>query len=66
MLGVNLTGVMHCLRAQLPHLKEGGSIANAASILDLRGAKSTRLTLRRNTGSLALRDALLKKLGEET
>ena len=31
-IGVNLTGVMNCLRAQLRHVSDGGSIVNAASI----------------------------------
>jgi len=37
MMDVNLTGVMHCMRAQLPHVRSGGSVVNAASILSLRG-----------------------------
>lgn len=38
-LGVNLTGVFHSLRAQLPHLIAGGggSIVNMASMLGLEG-----------------------------
>jgi NAD(P)-dependent dehydrogenase (short-subunit alcohol dehydrogenase family) len=31
-LGVNLTGLMHCLRAQIPVMNSPGSIVNAASI----------------------------------
>ncbi|KAL4876534.1 hypothetical protein BJY04DRAFT_199851 [Aspergillus karnatakaensis] len=31
-LGVNLTGVMYCLRAELNHIVDGGSIVNMASI----------------------------------
>lgn len=37
MLDVNLTGVMHCMRAQLPHVRSGGSVVNCASILATRG-----------------------------
>lgn len=37
-LGINVTGVMHCMRAQIPHMTEGGSIVNAASIMALEGA----------------------------
>lgn len=33
-LGINLTGTMHCLRAQLGVISEGGSIVNAASELN--------------------------------
>ncbi|CAK3868550.1 Hypothetical predicted protein [Lecanosticta acicola] len=36
-LGINLTGVMHCLKVQLPHLKPGSSIVNASSIAGIRG-----------------------------
>lgn len=36
--GVNVVGMRNCLRAQVPHLNEGGSIVNAASILGVIGA----------------------------
>lgn len=37
-MSVNLTGVMHCMRAQLPHLpRPGGSIVNIASTSGVRG-----------------------------
>ncbi len=35
--GVNVIGVRNCLRAQVPHMNEGGSIVNASSILGLIG-----------------------------
>ncbi|PNH31049.1 hypothetical protein VD0002_g1081 [Verticillium dahliae] len=35
--GVNLTGVMHCLRVQLKIINDGGSIVNASSIAGLTG-----------------------------
>lgn len=34
---VNVNGVRNCLRAQIPHLNEGGSIVNAASAAGLMG-----------------------------
>ncbi|KAF2840347.1 NAD(P)-binding protein [Patellaria atrata CBS 101060] len=34
---VNLTGVMHCLRAQIPNASRGASIVNAASVAGLGG-----------------------------
>lgn len=37
MLNVNLTGVMHCLREEIPHMKSGGSVVNAVGILATRG-----------------------------
>jgi NAD(P)-dependent dehydrogenase (short-subunit alcohol dehydrogenase family) len=37
MISVNLTGVKNCMQAQLPHMKSGGSLVNAASILGISG-----------------------------
>jgi NAD(P)-dependent dehydrogenase (short-subunit alcohol dehydrogenase family) len=37
-MGVNVTGLRNCLRAQVPHMNEGSSIVNASSILGLIGA----------------------------
>lgn len=37
-MGVNVVGLRNCLRAQVPHMNEGSSIVNAASILGLIGA----------------------------
>jgi NAD(P)-dependent dehydrogenase (short-subunit alcohol dehydrogenase family) len=36
--GVNVIGLRNCLRAQVPHMNEGGSIVNASSILGLIGS----------------------------
>ncbi|KAJ4308404.1 hypothetical protein N0V94_009370 [Neodidymelliopsis sp. IMI 364377] len=35
---VNVIGLRNCLRAQVPHMNEGGSIVNASSILGLIGS----------------------------
>ncbi|KAL1602159.1 hypothetical protein SLS59_004844 [Nothophoma quercina] len=35
---VNVIGLRNCLRAQVPHINEGGSIVNASSILGLMGS----------------------------
>lgn len=38
MIGVNLTGIMHCMRQQLRHLPQpGGAIVNVASTAGLHG-----------------------------
>ncbi|KAF2807403.1 putative short chain dehydrogenase/ reductase [Mytilinidion resinicola] len=38
MLNINLNGVMHCMRAELPHLpRPGGAIVNVSSTSGLRG-----------------------------
>ncbi|KAM0744607.1 hypothetical protein ACQRIT_001096 [Beauveria bassiana] len=36
-IGVNLTGTMYCLRAQLRNIEHGGSIVNVSSIHGLKG-----------------------------
>lgn len=36
-LAVNMTGVFHCLRAELRVMSEGGSVVNAASIAGMMG-----------------------------
>lgn len=38
MLAVNLTGVYHCLRAQLGRVADGGSVVNLGSVAGLIGA----------------------------
>lgn len=36
-MDVNVKGLLNCLRAQIPRMRDGGSIVNASSILGLRG-----------------------------
>ncbi|KID94642.1 short chain dehydrogenase family protein, partial [Metarhizium majus ARSEF 297] len=38
-IGVNLTGTMYCLRAELRNVVDGGSIVNVSSIHGLKGCK---------------------------
>jgi len=40
-IGVNLTGVMHCLRAQVPVLREGGAVVNVASVAGQVGRRNS-------------------------
>lgn len=37
-LNVNLTGTMYCLREEVKHIAEGGSIVNASSVLGIRSS----------------------------
>lgn len=37
-MGVNVTGMMYCHRAQLKHMKRGASIVNASSLAGVRGS----------------------------
>lgn len=41
-IGVNLTGCMYCLRAELKHMVNGGSIVNMASIHGVSGTEHVR------------------------
>jgi NAD(P)-dependent dehydrogenase (short-subunit alcohol dehydrogenase family) len=36
-IGINLTGVMYCMRAELKYMNDGGSIVNASSIAGVMG-----------------------------
>ncbi|QDS74784.1 hypothetical protein FKW77_001909 [Venturia effusa] len=65
MLGVNLTGVMHCLRAQLPHMTSGASIVNAASILGLQGAAGSAAYAASKHGVLGLTRSSAKEAGKK-
>ena len=64
MLGVNLTGVMHCLRAELPHIKSGGSVVNAASILGLQGAAGSTAYAASKHGVVGLTRSVAKEVGK--
>lgn len=39
-MGVNVKGLLNCMRAQIPHMNDGGSIVNASSILGLQGIQT--------------------------
>lgn len=63
MLGVNLTGVMHCLRAQLRHIGQGGSIVNAGSIAGLIGRPKLASYAASKHGVLGLTKSAAKEVG---
>ncbi|KAE9986161.1 hypothetical protein EG328_006424 [Venturia inaequalis] len=65
MMAVNLTGVMHCLRAQLPHMRAGASIVNAASILGLQGAAGYAAYAASKHGVIGLTRASAKEAGKK-
>jgi len=64
MISVNLTGVMHCLRAQLPHMKKGGSVVNAASILGIYGAPGSASYVASKHGVVGLTRSAAKDVGK--
>lgn len=65
-IGVNLTGVMHCMRAQLPHLsRPGGSIVNIASISGVRGHPKSSAYAASKHGVVGLTRSAAGEFGEE-
>lgn len=47
-LSVNLTGTMYCMRAELKHVVDGGSIVNMASIHSTKGKSRGRVQADQN------------------
>jgi NAD(P)-dependent dehydrogenase (short-subunit alcohol dehydrogenase family) len=63
-LDVNITGVMQCMRAQIPNMKEKGSIVNAASIAALGGfPKNAAYTVAKH-GVVGLTKTAAKEVGD--
>ncbi|KAF2807193.1 NAD(P)-binding protein [Mytilinidion resinicola] len=63
-LDVNITGVMHCLRAQIREMKKKGSIVNAASIAGLGGfAKNAAYTVSKH-GVIGLTKSAAKEVAD--
>jgi len=64
-LGVNLTGLMHCMRAQIPHMKSPGSIVNAASVSGLVGWEKNGAYCASKHGVIGLSRCAAKELGPQ-
>ncbi|KAH6673090.1 3-oxoacyl-reductase [Halenospora varia] len=62
-IGVNLTGVMHCLRAEMKVISEGGSIVNAASIAGLMGRANNGAYAASKHGVIGLTKSAAKEIG---
>jgi len=62
-IGVNLTGVMHCLRAQLGVIAEGGSVVNAASIAGVTGRPNNGAYAASKHGVIGLTRSAAKEVG---
>jgi NAD(P)-dependent dehydrogenase (short-subunit alcohol dehydrogenase family) len=62
-LGVNLTGLMHCLRAQMRVIEGGGSIVNAASIAGLVGRPYSAAYSASKHGVIGLTKSAAKEAG---
>jgi len=61
---VNVKGLLNCLRAQVPHLRDGGAIVNAASILGLIGTKNSIAYVASKHAVVGMTRTLAKELGE--
>jgi NAD(P)-dependent dehydrogenase (short-subunit alcohol dehydrogenase family) len=65
MLDVNLTGVMHCLREEIPQISSGGSVVNAASILATRGWGGAAAYSASKHGVVGLTKSAAKEVGKK-
>lgn len=64
-LGVNLTGVMHCMRAQLNALGSGGAIVNASSIAGVTGNPNNGSYTASKHGVVGLTRSAAKEIGSK-
>jgi NAD(P)-dependent dehydrogenase (short-subunit alcohol dehydrogenase family) len=62
-LGINLTGMMNSLRAQIPHLKSGAAIVNVASVSGQRGFENNGAYCASKHGVIGLSRCTAKELG---
>lgn len=62
-IAVNLTGIMHCMRAQLRVISDGGSIVNAASIAGLMGRPNNAAYAASKHGVIGLTKSAAKEVG---
>lgn len=64
-LGINLTGVMHCMRAQikLGGLGKGGAIVNASSVAGLQGRVTAGSYVASKHGVIGLTKTMAKEVG---
>lgn len=63
-MGVNLTGVVHCLRAEVKSFSEkGGSIVNGSRVAGLQGRPTAGSYVASKHGVIGLTKALAKEVG---
>ncbi|KAG0648157.1 oxidoreductase [Hyphodiscus hymeniophilus] len=63
MMDVNSRGVFHCMRAQLNHMKDGGSIVNAASISAMTGCPTHALYAASKAVVVSLTKSVAREVG---
>lgn len=64
-MDVNVGGVKNAMRAQIPHLKDGGSIVNAASVAGMIGLKNCGAYVASKHAVLGLTKVAAKELGSK-
>ncbi|KAF2814998.1 NAD(P)-binding protein [Mytilinidion resinicola] len=62
-IGVNLTGLMYCQRAQLQNMENGGSIVNAASVAGISGRAKNASYSASKHGVVGLTRSAAKDMG---
>jgi NAD(P)-dependent dehydrogenase (short-subunit alcohol dehydrogenase family) len=63
-LGINLTGLMHCLRAQLKVISRGGSIVTASSVAGLVGSGQYPAYTTSKHGVIGLTKCAAREMGD--
>ncbi|KAH7091375.1 3-alpha--hydroxysteroid dehydrogenase [Paraphoma chrysanthemicola] len=63
-MDVNVNGMKNCLRAQIPHLKDGAAIVNAASIVGLMGAANNIAYVASKHAVVGMTRTAAKELGK--
>jgi len=63
-INVNLTGVMYCMRAQLRHMNQRGSIVNASSVAGLRGFAKNAAYVASKHGVIGVTRAAAQEVGD--
>ncbi|KAF4448170.1 short chain dehydrogenase reductase family [Fusarium albosuccineum] len=62
-LDINLTGLMHCLRSEMPHVAPGGSVVNASSVMGLQGRANSGAYAASKHGVIGLSRCVAKEAG---
>lgn len=66
MIAVNLTGVMNCMRAEIPHLgRPGGAIVNVSSTSGLRGLPNNAAYAASKFGVIGLTESAAGEYGKK-
>lgn len=64
-IGVNLTGVMLCMKSQLQLMAEGGSIVNASSVAGISGRANNAAYTASKHGVIGLTRSAAKEVGSK-